>query len=158
MAVQSKTSVKCSSSITNRRVTNRTEPEFDSLSIYRDESRTETWGAAKYSGGRAGSTSNWPGVDGPPLNIPASSFVVHFSSDGSNNDWGFALIAEALVPDYGEAAAARSPADAEEELNLYPWYIGQPPAHVTNRRYVLTYGKKLMCVGQLCQVNLLIPH
>lgn len=116
--------------------THRSEPEFDHLTIYRDESRTETWGAAKYSGGRAGSVSNWPGVDGPPLDIPASRFVVAFSSDGSNNDWGFALIAEARVTVYGEEAAVRSPSDPGEQLNLYPWYLGQPPTHVTSRRYV----------------------
>jgi hypothetical protein len=56
---------------------------------------------------------------------------VHFSSDGSNNDWGFLLLAEATVPVYGEEED--QPTDSEE-LNLYPWYLGQPPARVTSHR------------------------
>lgn len=42
--------------------------------------------------------SSWPGAHGaPPLVIPADSFVVEFQSDGSIQEWGFALTAIAAV-------------------------------------------------------------
>ncbi|CAM9282574.1 unnamed protein product, partial [Sphacelaria rigidula] len=72
----------------------KTEPDYDFVRFYKDDTRTQTWGLDKYHGGQAGSASNWPGVDLPPLEIPAASFLVHFHSDGSNNDYGFRLIAE----------------------------------------------------------------
>ena len=47
----------------------------------------------------------WPGAAGPGLTIPGDSFVVHFHSDASKEDWGFKLTAVARptpisYPDY----------------------------------------------------------
>ena len=59
---------------------------LDFVSFYKDDTHTEKWGDDKYTGGRNGTTANWPGVGGrPPLKIPASRFVFYFKSDGSNN-------------------------------------------------------------------------
>lgn len=61
---------------------------------------------------------------------------MHFSSDGSNNDWGFALRAEAVLPVYEEEKGQGDGVkeEEEEEVNRYPWYLGQPPARVTRHR------------------------
>jgi hypothetical protein len=111
----------------------KTEPEFDYVKIYKDASHTETWGLDKYHGGRSGSAGNWPGVQQPPLDIPASSFVVYFHSDGSNNDWGFSLSAEGVCAVY-EEPTGDEPESAD--LNAFPWYFGQPPFRVTSRRTI----------------------
>eukprot|EP01041_Mallomonas_annulata_P002438 gene2438-4728_t len=66
----------------------RTENNYDYLRFYKDSSRGAYWGQERYSG------KMWPGVNGvEPLRIPASSCVVYFHSDGSNNDWGFKFTA-----------------------------------------------------------------
>lgn len=73
----------------------KTEQNYDYITFFRDESHSAFFGEQKYSGGRGGSTNNFPGLNGTaPLYIPASSFVLHFHSDGSNNvrscvPWGF---------------------------------------------------------------------
>lgn len=60
--------------------------------FYKDDSHNSYWGEDKYSGGRGGSTKNFPGFESrPPLTIPAGRFVVHFHSDGSNTDWGYKI-------------------------------------------------------------------
>jgi len=65
----------------------RTEQEFDYVKIYKNSSHSEVWGQEKYHGGRSSTASNWPGLQQPPLEIPADNFIVFFHSDGSNNDW-----------------------------------------------------------------------
>ena len=58
------------------------------MQIFKDNSKSATWGEAKYTGRR--NDNNFPTT---PLHIPATSFVVYFHSDGSNTDWGFKLVA-----------------------------------------------------------------
>ena len=68
-----------------------TENGCDYLKLFKDDTYTEMWGE-KYTGGKDGGSSNWPGCGGrPPLIIPANSFVIHFRSDGSVNAWGWKL-------------------------------------------------------------------
>jgi hypothetical protein len=70
----------------------RTEPIYDFVKFYDNETHTEYFGAGKYSGGTNGTSCNWPGVGGrPPLIIPASKFIIHFKTNGSLNDWGFRM-------------------------------------------------------------------
>jgi hypothetical protein len=83
--------------------------------LYKGEDHKEYWGEQKYSG--RGGRENFPGLKGiPPLEIPGNSFVLHFHSDGSSNDWGYELIVK-----------GRTKRDAEhlselcgELLNAYP--------------------------------------
>lgn len=109
---------------------------------------SQTWGLDKYHGGQAGSASNWPGVDLPPLEIPAASFLVHFHSDGSNNDYGFRLIAEGRLPvlpepssvDAGAAGVSRIGINHQQhacaDVSRWPLYLGQPPLHASPRRTI----------------------
>lgn len=109
----------------------RTERNYDFVRIYKDNSHQDYWGEEKYTGGMNGSDANWPGVGGrPPLKIPASRFIVHFHSDGSNNDWGFKLTAVASIP----VSADEIEEPTIEVLNNLPIYIGQPPSYVSNAR------------------------
>lgn len=67
----------------------RTESGCDYLKFFKDASHGEMWGE-QYTGGKDNGNSNWPGMNGrPPLVIPADSFVLHFKSDSSVNDWGY---------------------------------------------------------------------
>eukprot|EP01041_Mallomonas_annulata_P011597 gene11597-biopygen5641 len=69
-----------------------TETNFDFVRFYKDDTHTERWGEDKYSG--SGSSKNFPGCEGrPPLEIPASRFVMYFHSDGSANNWGYKITA-----------------------------------------------------------------
>ena len=97
--------------------------------------RPQTWGLDKYHGGRSGSPSNWPGVDLPPLEIPAESFLVFFHSDGTNNDYGFRLSAEGKQPFFPQAEELRG-AGPCDDVNPCPMYIGQPPLHASKRKTV----------------------
>ena len=66
-----------------------TETNYDYLTFYKTEAKDEYWGPnEKLSGGRGGSSKNFP-TKKAPLYIPADKFYVHFQSDGSNNDWGY---------------------------------------------------------------------
>ncbi|KAK1947830.1 putative E3 ubiquitin-protein ligase HERC1 [Phytophthora citrophthora] len=66
----------------------RTEQGCDYLCFFKDKSLTDRWGAYQYCG--VGSDANWPGVeDRPPLVIPADSFTLLWTTDGSNVDWGW---------------------------------------------------------------------
>eukprot|EP00466_Bigelowiella_natans_P015194 jgi/Bigna1/85176/estExt_fgenesh1_pg.C_20373 len=87
-----------------------TEEYSDFVTIYKDESCTSFWGKErKFSGPAAG---EWPGAGGrPPLVIPADSFVVHFHSDRSVEDWGFRLTAAAPV----SVASARLLSQEQDE-------------------------------------------
>lgn len=108
----------------------------------------QTWGLNKYHGGRSGSPSNWPGVDLPPLEIFAESFLVHFHSDGSINDYGFRLTAEGSHPvfpnpqpletgtqgnDSTNSSSGQTPY-ACEDVSPWPMYLGQPPPHASCRK------------------------
>ena len=66
----------------------RTEHNYDYVQIFKDKTHSAQWGKDKYTGGGTSSTFTTE-----PLLIPAKSFVVHFRSDGSGNDWGFKLVA-----------------------------------------------------------------
>ncbi|KAG7392669.1 hypothetical protein PHYPSEUDO_015057 [Phytophthora pseudosyringae] len=66
----------------------RTEQGCDYLCFFKDKSLTVRFGAYQYCG--VGTEANWPGVeDRPPLVIPADSFTLLWSTDGSNVDWGW---------------------------------------------------------------------
>lgn len=66
----------------------RTEPVYDFVKFYDDETHTDFFGASKYSGGYNNSPGNWPGINGrPPLIIPSKKFIIHFKTNGSVNDW-----------------------------------------------------------------------
>ncbi|ETW06738.1 hypothetical protein H310_02903 [Aphanomyces invadans] len=76
----------------------RTEQGCDYVTFYKDESHSERWGNDTYSG-RDGS-ENFPGFGGrSALEIPADSFVLHWHSDSSNNDWGYKFTVEAVYSD-----------------------------------------------------------
>jgi hypothetical protein len=98
----------------------RTENGCDYVKFYKNDSRGDIWGE-QYTG-RDG-TRNFPGLDGkPPLIIPASSFVLYFHSDGSNNDWGYKFKVE---PDEINPEAIFS----DENVNFSPFYIGNGPVY-----------------------------
>ncbi len=66
-----------------------TEGTHDYMRFFTDNTRTLFFGLDKYHGGRGGGVKVYPGVGATAsLIIPAASFVLHFHSDGSNNDWG----------------------------------------------------------------------
>lgn len=45
---------------------------------------SKVYGESKYTGGKDGHLSNWPGMGGrPPLEIPASQFFFRWQTDGS---------------------------------------------------------------------------
>ncbi|GMF16116.1 unnamed protein product [Phytophthora lilii] len=78
----------------------RTEQGCDYLCFFKDKSLTDRWGAYQYCG--VGSDANWPGVEErPPLVIPADSFTLLWTTDGSNVDWGwkFNVTAE-FIPEF----------------------------------------------------------
>jgi hypothetical protein len=78
----------------------KTEQGYDYVRFYKDSSHNDYFGESKYSGGQGGSQRNFPGIDGqPPLIINATSFVFHFHSDGSRNDWGYRID---VKPRFGE--------------------------------------------------------
>ncbi len=71
-----------------------TESGCDYLRFFTDNSRQVFFGQSGYHGGRGGGVKIYPGVGATAsLIIPAASFVLHFHSDGSNNDWGYKLCA-----------------------------------------------------------------
>jgi hypothetical protein len=70
----------------------KTEPVYDYIKFYDDDTHTQFFGSGKYSGGTNNSPHNWPGIgDRPPLIIPASKFIINFKTNGSINDWGFRM-------------------------------------------------------------------
>jgi len=70
----------------------RTEPIYDFVKFYDNETHTDYFGAGKYSGGMNETPFNWPGIGHrPPLIIPASKFIIHFKTNGVHNDWGFCI-------------------------------------------------------------------
>lgn len=123
----------------------RTESNYDFIRFYKDNNHQEYWGEEKYTGGRGGSSMNWPGFEGrPPLVIPASSFVIYFKTDGSNNDWGYII----------QISVEKAMKEVENEklievLNDKPFYIGQVPSYVDNHK---KSPKSLN--GVLCGLNL----
>ena len=60
-----------------------TEANYDYVKFYSTDSRDVQYGELMYSGGRNGSTRNFPGTDGRiALTIPGNKFEFHFHSDG----------------------------------------------------------------------------
>ena len=119
----------------------KTEPNHDYVRFLRDanDPEGECFGEDRYSGGRGGSESNWPGVGGrPPLVINAPSFVVLFRSDQSNNDWGFKMTSAACVSAPEELDEDKSEASTAN-LNPFPVYLGQPPAYASSQRSASGY-------------------
>lgn len=79
----------------------RTETGCDFLVFYKDRSKREKWGMDKFSG-----RDYWPGCGGrPPLEIPASSFVLFWYSDASNFDWGWRFTVTATMANIDVAKA-----------------------------------------------------
>ena len=79
-----------------------TEAKYDYVQFFKDDSKTEVWGAEGSTGGkfsgRQGSR-RFPGLDGyEPLIITADSFWIYFHSDGDANDWGWKFTAEGTFP------------------------------------------------------------
>lgn len=72
--------------------------------------------------------------------------MIHFHSDGSNNDYGFRLIAEGRhpvlsEPPPGDAGVAHDDDDGHQQrtcADVGPWplYLGQPPLHASPRSTV----------------------
>ncbi|CAM9186377.1 unnamed protein product, partial [Phaeothamnion confervicola] len=80
----------------------KTEANCDYMTFYLDEVGGERVGEEKYTGGRDGGISNWPGTGGrPPLEVPGGRVAFRFSSDGSVNDWGVKMTATPVFPDTG---------------------------------------------------------
>eukprot|EP00752_Nemacystus_decipiens_P002251 g2132.t2 len=119
----------------------KTEPTHDYLRFLRgaDDLDGECFGEDRYSGGRSGSESNWPGFGGrPPLIINAPSFVVYFHTDQSNNDWGFKMTSAACVSAPEELDEDKNEASTAN-LNPFPVYLGQPPAYASSQRSASGY-------------------
>ena len=94
-----------------------TERTYDYVKFYKDDTLSEYWGEEKYHGGRGSSSKHFPGVGGvPSLVIPASRFVVHFFSDGSNNDWGFKFTATPCALTDTAAAGGGTPQQSQQPL------------------------------------------
>lgn len=74
----------------------KTENNCDYLEFYLDEGRSaRVPNTEKYTGGKDGGVSNWPGMQGrPPLVLDGiDTFFIYFHSDGSVNDWGYKMYA-----------------------------------------------------------------
>jgi hypothetical protein len=100
-----------------------TEANYDYVQFTSTESRSIIYGE-KYSGGRGGSTKNFPGMEGrPPLVINSDRCEMYFHSDGSNNDWGYKIYITA------ELSSSSGSIDGSVELNPYPFYFGQVPGY-----------------------------
>lgn len=70
----------------------RSEPVYDFVKFFADDTHTDYYGVGKYSGGSNGTPSNWPGLGGrPPLVIPANKFVIYFKTNDIGTDWGFRM-------------------------------------------------------------------
>ena len=77
-------------------------------------------GGEKLTGGKDGSSHNWPGKgDNPPLFVDGDSFEFLFHSDGSVNDWGYLFTVEAVKSKGGGGdAAGKSRGDISVPLSL----------------------------------------
>jgi hypothetical protein len=62
----------------------------DFIIFYKDDSYSECWGAAKYTG--QGSEKSYCGHGMlPPLEIPANKFIIHFHADAAAPIWGYRI-------------------------------------------------------------------
>ncbi|CAM9143892.1 unnamed protein product [Scytosiphon promiscuus] len=119
----------------------KTEPNHDYIRFLKDtdDPDGDYYGEDRYSGGRSGSESNWPGLEGrPPLIINAPSFTIYFHTDQSNNDWGFKLTSAASVAAPEELDESTSEA-SKANLNPFPVYLGQPPSYASSQRSASGY-------------------
>lgn len=58
-----------------------TEFNYDYIQFFKDDTHSDVWGEARYSGGRGGSEKHFPSRE-MPLSIPSNKFVCNFVSDG----------------------------------------------------------------------------
>ena len=99
----------------------RTENGCDYVCFYKDDSNSEMWGE-KYSGGKDGGSSNWPGTKGtPPLEIEGNKFVLHFRTDGSVNDWGWKFSVEVVTDEVRVRESERSDELGIRQLHAAKW-------------------------------------
>lgn len=99
-----------------------TEKGCDYLRIYKSTERTEYWGENQYSGGKDGSSHNWPGLgSNPPLEIPADQCVLHFHSDGSVVDWGVKVSRQSWCLDPCRTSRRSKPGTAAPRDNCQCW-------------------------------------
>ena len=71
----------------------RTESNCDYMDLFTDDSHSnKVPNSERWTGGKDGGSSNWPGIQGrPPFVMDGNSFVIYFHSDGSVNDWGWKM-------------------------------------------------------------------
>ena len=93
-----------------------TESGCDFVRLYTDSSRSQTISNAdQLSGGKNGSSANWPGLDDhPPLIYDGDSFEIYFHTDGSLNSWGWKMIITPIEVDNTESESD------EEFLKIEP--------------------------------------
>lgn len=93
-----------------------TEGGCDFVRLFDDFTRSTTIpNADQLSGGKNGSSSNWPGLDSrPPLIIEGDSFEIFFHSDGSINAWGWKMTVTPIEVDENDSEID------EEYLNIEP--------------------------------------
>lgn len=74
-------------------VETRTESNCDYMDLFTDDSHSnKVPNSERWTGGKDGGSSNWPGIQGrPPFVMDGNSFVIYFHSDGSVNDWGWKM-------------------------------------------------------------------
>jgi len=70
-----------------------TESGCDFIRLFADSTRSNSIpNADQLSGGKNGSSSNWPGLeDRAPLIVESDSFEIYWHTDGSLNSWGWKM-------------------------------------------------------------------
>jgi hypothetical protein len=93
-----------------------TESGCDFVRLYADSSRSNSIpNAEQLSGGKNGSSANWPGLDDQlPLIVEGDSFEIYFHTDGSLNSWGWRMIITPIEVDNNESESE------EEFLKIEP--------------------------------------
>lgn len=105
----------------------RTETGCDGLVFFADHSRRRRFGRDKYSG-----RDQWPGCGGrPPLEIPAPGFVLSWTTDASNTDWGWRMTVTATLPGF-DPRTAPLPA-LEQRLYHVTEVLQEGPAQLLRR-------------------------
>jgi hypothetical protein len=96
----------------------RTENGCDYVAFYTDESRSCVIpGADKFTGGKDGGESNWPGMkDRRPFIVEGDSFALYFHTDGSVNDWGWKMTVTPISVKKGASDEDEDAVDENEPL------------------------------------------